>query len=199
MLKPLMLRTIYLARHGETDWNREKRWQGHTDICLNDAGRQQAEELAHALIGHGIQRAYSSDLCRARETAEIVARVLGLEGVLVDSGLRERCFGVFEGLTEGQCVERYPEHWAGYRSNHRRPPPGAEDPTAVALRVRQALDRIVASLDEPQAPVLLVSHGGAIRSFLLAETGELPPPLGNGALFRLKVGSGSLRDVERLR
>lgn len=194
-----MPRTIYLARHGETDWNRERRWQGHADVVLNESGKSQARELAEALRTSGLCRAYSSDLSRARETAEIVADALGLGPVSVDPGLRERSFGVFEGLTEIECRERYPEHWAGYASDLRRPPPGAEPFERVAERIRAAVDRILdEKLDQPGA-ILLVSHGGAIRSFVLAATGTLPPPLNNGATFRITSHSNTLLEIERIR
>ena len=194
-----MRRTIYLARHGETDWNRDRRWQGHTDVALNEAGRHQARELAEALRNHGLTHASASDLSRARETAEILARTLGLTDVSVDARLRERNFGVFEGLTERECVERYPEQWASYRSDLRRPPPGAEEYDAVARRMHEAVSSLMEA-GEPQGSTrVVVSHGGAIRAFLLAVTGTLPPPLQNGATFRLRWERGSFGDVERVR
>jgi broad specificity phosphatase PhoE len=88
---------LLLVRHGETDWNRDGRWQGGSDTRLNDLGREQARALAERLDG-SIDVLYSSDLARARETAEIVAAKLGLE-VHVDPRLRERSFGSWEGRT----------------------------------------------------------------------------------------------------
>ena len=194
-----MRQTIYLARHGETDWNRDRRWQGHTDVALNEAGRRQARELAEALREVGLTHAHASDLSRARETGQILAEALGLAEVSTDSGLRERAFGVFEGLTEGECMTRYPEQWAAYRSDLRRPPPGGEEYEAVAGRMREALLRLVASTSDASSARVVVSHGGAIRSFLLWLTGTLPPPLGNGATFRLRCEGGTFHDVERVR
>jgi probable phosphoglycerate mutase len=104
-------RTLYLARHGETDWNLEGRWQGQTDIGLNGSGRAQAAALAERLAGHGIAHVSASDLSRARQTAEIVARRLGVATVAVDHALRERGFGVFEGLTREECAQRFPDSW----------------------------------------------------------------------------------------
>lgn len=192
--------TLYLARHGETDWNRERRWQGHTDIALNEAGRRQARELAEALRDRRLGRAFSSDLSRARETAEIVAAALGLAEVIVDADLRERSFGVFEGLTEAECCERYPEHWAAYRSDLKQPPPGAEAFEDVAQRMRTALERALhrAGSAAPQS-ILVVSHGGAMRALLLALLGTVPAPLGNGATYRLEWAEGTFHSIERLR
>ncbi|HYG70238.1 MAG TPA: histidine phosphatase family protein, partial [Anaeromyxobacteraceae bacterium] len=90
---------LFLVRHGETDWNVAGRWQGQTDIPLNEAGRAQARELARRMRGEGIATIAASDLLRARETAEIVAAELGLEVRILDHRLREQSFGAFEGLT----------------------------------------------------------------------------------------------------
>jgi probable phosphoglycerate mutase len=194
-----MQHTIYLARHGETDWNRDRRWQGHTDVALNEAGRQQARELAEALRGMGLSHARTSDLCRARETGQIVADALGLSQVSIDASLRERAFGVFEGLTEGECVARFPEQWAAYRSDLRRPPEGGEEFESVAARMREALTRLATEENGSGGAHVVVSHGGAIRAFMLALTGTLPPPLSNGATFRLRWDGSTFRDIERVR
>src|SRR6185369_6866034 len=100
--------TILLARHGETDWNVERRVQGHSDTPLNDRGRQQACALAEELAGESIDAVYSSDLLRAHETARIVAEQRGL-GVTSIRDLRERHFGTWEGLTDEEIFERYPD------------------------------------------------------------------------------------------
>src|SRR5204862_7367541 len=94
--------TLLLVRHGETDWNAEGRLQGHTDRPLSDYGRRQARELAGDLENEGLVAIYSSDLARARETAEIVGERLGLP-VALDPDLREKDWGTWEGLTS---VER---------------------------------------------------------------------------------------------
>jgi broad specificity phosphatase PhoE len=193
-----MSRTLYLARHGETDWNRENRWQGQSDIGLNDTGRAQAKQLAEALAPHGIAGVCASDLSRARETADIAASTLGLGAVAIDAGLRERCFGVFEGLTRDECNARYPDDWQRYLSELKVSPPGAELPSVVAARFSAALLRL-ANLDGARHSLLIVSHGGAMRSFLHAITGCLPPPLSNGATFRVRLDGSSFSDVGRVR
>lgn len=177
---------MYLVRHGETAWNQVGRWQGHTDVGLNEAGRVQARALAGTFAAHGICRAHSSDLARARETAEIIAARLGLSSVTTDSGFRERGFGCFEGLTREECQARFPEAWARYRSLQSVPPPGGEERAAVVARMRAATLRAASALP-PGGVGLVVSHGGAIRLLLASITGTDPGPLENGAGFKLEI------------
>src|SRR5437868_4346988 len=94
-----MRRVVYLARHGETDWNRAGRWQGWTDVPLNPTGEAQALALAEKLRDRTIARIVSSHLARARRTAEIVAGALSVTDIATDADLKERGFGLFEGLT----------------------------------------------------------------------------------------------------
>jgi len=195
-------RTIYLARHGETPWNKEGRWQGHTDVALNEEGRLQAHALGRALLARGIVRAHASDLCRARETGEIIATLLGLPPVATDPGLRERGFGVFEGLTRDESEERFPEAWARYKSGAGDSPPGGEPRELVVARMRDAVHAVAAVLraDHPGAgAALAISHGGAIRLLVKSITGELPPPLENGATYRLDVEGEAFVHVERVK
>jgi probable phosphoglycerate mutase len=135
---------IYLARHGETDWNAAGRWQGHTDVPLNVTGVAQALALARRLhaLGVSIASVVASDLTRARATAETVARSLDLELAYTDPDLRERRFGVFEGLTRAEVLERYPAEWAVYAADPRTAPPGGEPQEALVARVRAALLRV---------------------------------------------------------
>jgi broad specificity phosphatase PhoE len=195
-------RVLFLARHGETDWNRDGRWQGHTDVELNDAGRAQALALAELLRGRDIGRVHTSDLRRARETAEIVADRLGVGGLVVDRDLRERSFGIFEGLTRDECAARFPELWAAYRADTRRVPPGAEPHDGLVRRLHEAVTRAAsgaAGLEAPaEAAILVVSHGGAIRALVARATGVMPPPLANVAVFRALATDEGLRDVKPL-
>jgi len=178
-------RIIFLARHGETEWNRVGRWQGKTDIPLSDVGRAQAHALRQRVSDRGITRVYASDLGRARETADIVAAALGLTPVTLDARLRERGFGCFEGLTRAECGVHHPEAWARYLADRRSTPPDAEPQGDVVARMMEALTEIARATPDDGA-VLAVSHGGAIRSFVHAVTGLTPPPLDNGALFRAR-------------
>src|SRR5438093_966133 len=100
--------TLLLARHGETDWNREGRWQGWADPPLNESGRAQARELAEQLRLTPFDAVYSSDLLRAHETAEIVAAPHAVP-VVADPGLREIDVGSWSGLTRAELQERFPD------------------------------------------------------------------------------------------
>jgi probable phosphoglycerate mutase len=192
-------RILYLARHGETSWNREGRWQGHTDIALNETGLGQARALGELLRGRDIARIHASDLARARQTAETVAAILGVTELVVDPALRERSFGVFEGLTRQECEERHPDLWRSYRADPRHVPPGAESQEALVDRMHEAVARAAALRREGDAgPVLVVSHGGSIRALLSRAMGATPPPLENIAVFRAVATPEGLADVTRL-
>jgi broad specificity phosphatase PhoE len=179
-----LARLVFLARHGETEWNRAGRWQGKTDVPLSDVGRAQAHALKERLRDRGIARVYASDLGRARETAEIVAEALGLLPVILDERLRERGFGCFEGLTRAESEHRHPAAWTRYLADRRSTPPDAEPQPEVVSRMVTALTDIATGTAQgSEGAVLVVSHGGAIRSFIHAVTGQSPPPLDNGAVF----------------
>src|SRR4051794_38035389 len=152
-------RTLYLARHGETEWNRIGRWQGATDIPLSEVGRAQARLLAGRLRARGIGRVHASHLSRALKTAQIVAAGLELPAPVVDARLRERGYGAFEGLTREECAERFPEVWERYLADRRALPPGAEPQASVVDRITAALTEI-ATGDAPApfgSAVLVVS------------------------------------------
>jgi len=195
-------RLVYLARHGETAWNLEGRWQGQTDIGLNQRGREQAAALAERLRGHGVRWVRASDLARARETAEIVARVLGTGDVAlrlpIDPALRERGYGVFEGLTRDQCAAQHPVAWACYMADRTFAPPGAERQDQLVRRMREAVHRAHDEDGAADETVLIVSHGGAIRALVHAATGVRPPPMDNGAVVRLVVTAAGIRGAEPL-
>ena len=194
-------RVFFLARHGETDWNAAGRWQGQTDIPLNDVGRAQAEAIAPQLRAEGIAGIASSDLARARETAEIVGRGLGLGLAYVDAAFRERAYGIFEGLTREECEARWPAEWARFERDPNALAPGVESLASVGERMLAGLRHVIARGDaEPDArggPWLIVSHGRAIRTLtsLVAEPASglavlARTPLKNGAIYRFVVESG---------
>jgi broad specificity phosphatase PhoE len=164
---------LLLVRHGETDWNLENRVQGHTDTPLNDTGLEQARELADRLAAEPLVAAYASDLVRARDTAAIAARVHGLD-VILDPDLREKNFGSWEGLTDLEILERFPDAVRGGWGD-------GETTEAVAERAVAAVDRI--RTHHPVGTVLVVSHGGAIRA-ILAHLAVTHGPIGNCTLIR---------------
>lgn len=192
-----MSRTLYLTRHGETDWNKEGRWQGHTDISLNETGRTQARHLAERLAALNIEHVSASDLARAKETAEIVAAQLGLAVVHVDARLRERSFGVFEGLTRQEVSARYPNEWSDYQEDKRVTPPGAEPHEMVISRVREALLHVLATAP-PDAPALIVTHGGSLRVLLSELSGQNIPPVPNTAVYEVKLDDETFEGMRLL-
>jgi probable phosphoglycerate mutase len=192
-----MRRVVYLARHGETDWNRAGRWQGWTDIPLNATGEAQASLLADSLRGLGVARIVASDLLRARRTAEIVARALAVADVHVDADLRERGFGLFEGLTREECAERYPEEWRSYRADAVLPP-GTEPHGLVRDRMRRAVRRAADHEPTNAGAILVVTHGSALRAFVHEATGTMPPPLSNCALFRATAIVDAFVEIEQI-
>lgn len=175
--------TILLARHGETNWNRERRLQGSSDTELNELGRTQARELAEALADVELSAVYSSDLQRARETAEIVAARKGL-AVEVDRDLRERNFGSWEGLTRAEIAERFPD-----LELH-----DGESDADVRRRVLAAVHRIVAA--HPTGSVLVVSHGSALNSLWHHASGERLERWGNGVVYQLAFRDGELAPID---
>ena len=178
---------ILLARHGETEWNRVGRWQGHADPPLNDAGRGQAEELAERLAGDGIAAIYSSDLRRASQTAHVVADRLGL-AVVEDAGLREIDVGSWSGLTRAEVEQRFPEgyaRWLAGEIGH-----DGETREELAERVVGAVERIAAQ--HPDDTILVVTHGGAIRALRRYADGDPGDPIENCGTSSLELVDGVL-------
>jgi broad specificity phosphatase PhoE len=158
---------ILLARHGQSDWNLEIRWQGHADRPLTELGQRQADALAERLAGVPLAAVYSSDLRRARATAEAAARLHGLRPVTLKA-LREVDVGSWSGLTRGEAAERFPEDYANWLEGG----PGWRDGETyaqMAERVVRALRDIAERhLDEI---VLVVTHAGPIRAAHAAAIG----------------------------
>jgi broad specificity phosphatase PhoE len=152
--------TVYLARHGESDWNVERRWQGHTDRPLTEKGRRQAKALAARLAGVDLDAVYASDLRRAWETAEAVAQAHGLEVTRLPE-LREVHVGSWGGLTRDECEARFPEAFERWRSGGQGWDDG-ETYDEMAARVVSTLHQL--ARDHPNGRVLVVSHGGPIRA-----------------------------------
>jgi len=152
--------TVYLARHGESDWNVERRWQGHADRPLTARGREQAELLAGRLADVKLDAVYASDLRRAWETAQAVAATRGLEVVRLPE-LREVDVGSWSGCTRDECAERFPEAFARWQQGGSGWDDG-ESYEEMGERIVEAIRTIAA--EHPDGAVLVVSHGGPIRA-----------------------------------
>lgn len=156
---------LALVRHGQTDWNAERRIQGRTDIPLNDTGRAQALLAADTLRDGGWTRIVASPLRRASETAEIIAGALGLDAPATYPGLVERDYGV----GEGTLVDDFHARYGG------GPVPGGETVEQLAQRAFEALGDVAS--DAPGDATIVVAHGGVIRALIgLATDGALPRP-----------------------
>ncbi len=155
---------IILLRHGQTEWNILQRYQGHTDIPLNDTGREQAERAAlYLLQNEEVQTIYCSDLSRTRETAEIAADKLKLP-VYYDVRLREASFGIWEGMTFSEVYEKYPEEFnKWYQDIWKYKMHQGETFSEVWERVFMATREIT---ERHNGTVLVVTHGGVVKTFL---------------------------------
>ena len=164
------VRTLVLVRHGETDWNLSGRAQGHADLPLNATGRAQALAVAEVMTRFAPVRLWSSDLARARQTADAIAGVTGLT-VEFDPRLREYDVGERSGLTLAEAAERYPQEYAAYRAGATATlVPGEETTEQVRDRVvpalRACLDRL-----RPAETGIAVLHGACLRVGLMGVIG----------------------------
>jgi phosphoserine phosphatase len=200
---------LLLARHGESVWNAEKRFQGHTDIALSDRGRAQAEALGRRLRAYKVAAAYVSPFARARETAELALCAMnedrdGSAGAVPSGGgsgghigaprivneLRELSLGEWEGCTVDEVRAREGDPYRAWlRAPHDCPPPGGEPLPVVSERVRAAVERIAAAHPNGE-DVLIVSHGGVISVYACALLG-----CSFNQLWRLRVDNCSLTVV----
>jgi len=169
---------LYLARHGRTPWNEVGRFQGRTDVPLDSVGRSQAAALAELMRGR-IEVVVASDLMRASESAQIVCQLLALPLLALDPDLRERGYGVFEGLTGHECRQRHPEVWAAREKDRNFEPPGGEARTQVVERMQRALSRVVEGVRGKHRNALVIGHGSSLRMFLEVLTAGPVQSIGN--------------------
>jgi len=166
---------ILLIRHGETAWNAVRRLQGHVDVPLNAEGERQAVALGRALRSEGVDALWSSDLQRARQTAEPIGAACGLP-VQIEPGLRERCYGGFEGLAHADIDARYPQAYAAWKARELDAPlPGGErEPETLRAFFERAMAAIERLAGCGHAKIALVTHGGVLECAYRAAQGRLP-------------------------
>jgi len=174
---------LLLVRHGQSTWNAEERWQGHADPPLSALGERQARAAAAATAALAPTAVMSSDLARARLTAELIAPAGMLPSV--QPALRERDVGEWTGLTRTEINERYPGYLEGFRA-----PPGFEDDESLLARTFPALEAIAQRLGD-DAVCVIVTHGGVIRS-IERGLGAVPTPVPNLAGRWLHGSDGRL-------
>jgi probable phosphoglycerate mutase len=181
---------LILVRHGETDWNRELRFQGHVDVSLNTIGLEQARRVALRLATEPAHRIYASDLLRARQTAQPVAEQLGLASVS-EPGLREQSFGTVDGMRVDDIKAQHPEAWAGWLRFHEDYcMPGGETTREFHARVLDAVNRMVA-LHRGET-LVVVTHGGVLDMIYrtarsLGLNGPRQSDIPNAGLSRVRV------------
>jgi broad specificity phosphatase PhoE len=194
---------LYLARHGETEWNVQKRIQGWGNSPLTEYGRAQARSLASRLSGDPITAVYCSDLQRALDTAHIIAAGRGIPVVALPD-LREISWGQWEGKTVAEIMEEDPQRWARYIAHgHENPAveeradwesttevPDGETVGQASARVLRALEQILRDHSAEDETVLVVGHGGSRRFFFTHALG-----LKARRIRRFQLGNASLSSI----
>ena len=184
-----MAMKLVLIRHAETDWNRERRYQGHRDTALSEVGRAQAEAAGRVLAGERLQAVWSSPLRRARETAAAIAAPQGL-AVRVEEAFAEMRFGEWEGLTVEEVSARFPALYRQWlETPHLVALPGAETLDEVRSRALKGLDGLRATHDGQT--VCLVTHGVTSRIVILEALG-----LGLDRIWSLQVSFAGISELE---
>jgi broad specificity phosphatase PhoE len=180
-----------MVRHGESTWNREQRIQGQLDPQLTDRGLVQAAEVAERLSGHEVVALYTSDLTRARQTAQPIAEQVGCEPIVV-SWLREIGLGAWEGKTSSELMDEYPELWRAWaREPSWNLVPGGEGAAAFERRVGQAVQELFSR--HPEGDILCVTHGGVIQVALGTVVGRA-----SDGIFPFLIENCSLTVLERI-
>ncbi|MDC8759717.1 histidine phosphatase family protein [Janthinobacterium fluminis] len=198
-----MSTTILLIRHGETAWNAVRRLQGHIDIGLNDEGLRQAAALGEALAGAPLAAVISSDLQRARQTAQAVAGQHGI-ALQTDAMLRERCYGAFEGMLYADIARRYPAEYLEWQARHIDAVMPAGERTAESFRqfYRRAVDGVVRWAGRYAGQTIaVVAHGGVLECAYRAAVGmSLDSPrdfqVKNASVNRFVCSAGKLTLTE---
>lgn len=185
---------VIVIRHGETEWNKTGKWQGHEDSPLTDNGLEQAHAAAKQLQRYPVNAIYSSDLGRAMQTARIIATPHNLE-VQSDSRIRERRLGIFQGLTLQEMKQRYPVETKRHQSEDSTYSlPGGESK-------QQQFDRCVCCFNElaenhPQQTIAIVTHGGVVNCLFKYVMGLPLEKPRNYILFNTAINIFSYTDGE---
>jgi probable phosphoglycerate mutase len=181
---------LVLIRHGETDMNRELRFQGHVNVSLNATGLEQARRLAARMAGQQADAVYASDLLRAQQTARPIASELALQPV-PEAGLREQSFGRVDGMKVDDIKAQHPEAWEGWlRFEEHYAMPEGESTHQFHNRVMEAMYRLVAA--HPDGKVVVVTHGGVLDMIYrtarsLGLNGPRQSDIPNAGLNRIRV------------
>jgi alpha-ribazole phosphatase/probable phosphoglycerate mutase len=179
---------LYLIRHGEIEGEQPRRYNGHKDVDLTDNGRSQIRRLAYHLQDVTFSAIYASDLRRSVESAEILAQNRGVQPISL-SALRERNFGLWEGLTFEEVDQRYPETFRSWAKNPlTHSPIGGESTLEARDRIIPALENII--LNHPNQTIAVVAHGGVNRIILCD---ALAIPLHN--IFRIEQDYAALNII----
>ncbi len=183
---------LVVIRHGETEWNIQNRFQGHLDSKLTLPGIKQAEAIADILKGEAYDVIYSSNLERAKHTAEIIARKLNMR-VYTEKDLREINLGVMQGLKKDEFIIKYPEVISNYHADPEYVIPGGESKLQLYNRVKGILAKIIRK--HKGHNILLVAHGGVLDC-IIRHTFGIPLnkkrnfSLFNASINRFTVGNG---------
>lgn len=192
-----------MIRHGETAWNAARRLQGHIDIALNQEGQRQADAMGQALSQEALAVIVASDLQRARHTAQALAQHHGLP-VQSDAGLRERCYGAFEGLLYAQIAQRYPSHYAAWQAREIDAvmPAGERESETLRQFYQRSTTAILGwARKYPGQTIAMVAHGGVLECAYRAAL-DLPLdrprdfPVKNASINRFSVIDGKLKLID---
>jgi broad specificity phosphatase PhoE len=173
---------ILLIRHGETTGDLEDRYGGFYDDQLTERGRKQLKETAKKLEGIHVDMIFSSSLIRAKESAEILNEVLQTEIVYVD-GLRERNYGVLGGLTKTEALERYTEAVELHKDYNNTDPEGE----SWADFTNRVLSAFVDITSQSNQTIVILGHGGSIKTILRSLDLPLPPTIGDGEIIEINI------------
>jgi probable phosphoglycerate mutase len=187
---------LILVRHGETDWNRELRFQGQSDVPLNAVGHEQARRVGGCLAGETVHQLVCSDLTRTRQTAMPAALQLGLDS-LPDAALREQNFGVVDGLRIEDIKAQFPDalqQWVKFQADYAFG--GGESTRHFHARVMQALRRLAEAY--PAQTLLVVTHGGVLdmvyrTARALPLSGPRQADIPNGGINRVRISGDEVQ------